>query len=62
MTKEQAMIEANFNLYVGYLKLETEKKRCFEILKDAGMSSKKIEEFVERRLEEIKKTIAHDPF
>lgn len=62
MTKEQAMIEANFNLYVGYLKLVTERKRCFEILKDAGMSSKEIGTFVERRLENIKKTIAQDPF
>lgn len=25
MTKEQTMIEANFNLYVGYLKFVTEK-------------------------------------
>lgn len=62
MTKEQAMIEANFNLYVGYLKLVTERKLCVELLKDAGMMRKEIEEFIDRRFEDIKKTIAMDPF
>lgn len=62
MAKEQAMIEADFNLYIGYLKLVTERKLCVELLKDAGMSSKEIEEFIERRLEDIKKAIAMDSF
>lgn len=62
MTKEQTMIEANFNLYVGYLKFVTEKKLATQMLKDAGMSSEEIEDYIEMRLENIKKTIEMDSF
>lgn len=62
MTKEQAMIEANFTLYVGYLKLYTQKKLAVESLKDAGMTADEVEEFIQKRLDSIKTLIDKDQF
>lgn len=58
MTKEQAKIEANFSLYMGYLKLDSEKQIARRMLKDSGCSEDEIKEFMEARCEEIKKMVA----
>lgn len=58
MTKAQAMIEANFSLFVGYLKLDSEKQIARRMLKDAGCSEEEIDEFMESKCKEIKKTVA----
>lgn len=57
MSKEQAKIEANFSLFMGYLKLDSEKQIARRMLKDAGCSREEIEEFMESRCKEIKKTV-----
>lgn len=58
MTKAQAMVEANFSLFMGYLKLDSEKQIARRMLKDAGCSEEEINEFMESRCDEIKKTVA----
>lgn len=58
MTKEQAKIEANFSLFMGYLKLDSEKQIARRMLKDAGCSEEEIEEFMESRCKEIERTVA----
>lgn len=58
MTKAQAMIEANFSLFMGYLKLDSEKQIARRMLKDAGCSEEEINEFMESRCDEIKKAVA----
>lgn len=56
------MIESNFMLYVGYLKLCTQRKLADESLKEAGMNDKEIREFIEKRLEDIKALVEKDQF
>lgn len=58
MTKEQAKIEANFSLFMGYLKLDSEKQIARGMLKYAGCSEEEIGEFITTRCEEIEKMVA----
>lgn len=58
MTREQAMIEANFNLFIGYLKLDEQKQIAKRILKEAGCSDDEISEFMGKRSRSIEQTVA----